>query len=118
MDIAEYKKLTKKRSKYGAKRTFYNGRWYMSKKEADYSKHLDHLKHAHEVKDRVIEIQYQVAFVIKVKNTHIAKYVSDFIVFYGDGRKEIIDVKGMRTDIYKLKRKLVEAQYNITIIER
>ena len=34
-------------------------------------------------------------------------YTADFVVEYADGRVEVIDVKGMRTDVYKLKRKLL-----------
>lgn len=107
----------KKINKYGAKRTEYNGRFYMSKKEANYAKHLEYLKHAHDLKDRVIEIQYQVPFQIVMNKKNICKYVCDFIVFWGDGRKTIIDVKGMRTSIYILKKKLVEAQYGVEIVE-
>ncbi|MBU6390533.1 DUF1064 domain-containing protein, partial [Patescibacteria group bacterium] len=39
-------------------------------------------------------------------------------VIFGDGREEIVDVKGMKTAVYRLKKKLVEAQYGIKIIER
>ncbi len=105
-------------NKYGSQKTIYAGRIYHSKREAEFAKHLEYLKHAHELKDRVVNIQYQVPFVIKVRNVHICKYIADFVVLYGDERQEIIDVKGYRTDIYKLKKKLVEAQYGITVLER
>ena len=45
------------------------------------------------------------------------KYVSDFLVVWTDGSITIEDVKGMKTNIYILKKKLVEAIYPITITE-
>ncbi len=48
------------------------------------------------------------------------KYRVDFLVFYPEGREpheEYHDVKGMRTDVYKVKRRIVEATYPFKIIE-
>lgn len=39
------------------------------------------------------------------------KYYADFVVTYVDGHKEVVDVKGVRTDVYKLKKKLLLAKY-------
>lgn len=38
-------------------------------------------------------------------------YVADFKVTYKDGRVEIEDVKGVETEVFKIKRKLFEAAY-------
>lgn len=43
------------------------------------------------------------------------KYVCDFLVFLASGEVEIIDVKGMSTPLFEVKRKLVESIYPITI---
>ena len=45
------------------------------------------------------------------------KYLADFIVFYKNGTYDIIDCKGMKTAMYKLKKKQVEALYPIKIKE-
>ncbi len=45
-------------------------------------------------------------------------YVADFLYWQKDGPRVILDVKGVRTPIYKLKKKIVEALYDITITER
>lgn len=45
------------------------------------------------------------------------KYVCDFLVFWKDGNVTFEDVKGFKTDMYKLKKKLVESTYPITITE-
>jgi len=107
-----YYKGTK--NKYGAKKTVYNGRTYDSKKEAEYSETLDRLKKAVNPADRVVDIEYQPAFTLqeaftdKNGNKHRAlTYKADFRVTYGDGRVEIVDVKGMKTEVYKIKKKLL-----------
>ena len=45
------------------------------------------------------------------------KYKSDFIVFNNDGTSEIIDVKGMKTKEYKVKKKVFEDKFNLEIKE-
>ena len=90
----------------------------MSKKEADYASLLDSLQRAKEPKERVVSYETQVPFQIEINNIKICKYLADFRVLYKDGHIEIVDVKGFRTDIYRLKKKLVEAQYGIIIQEK
>jgi len=89
----------------------------MSKKEANYCKILDQLKFAKHLSERVLSYELQVPFQIILNGINICKYIADFKVLYCDGRIEIVDVKGVKTDIYKIKKKLVEAQYGIKIIE-
>lgn len=104
-------------SKYGNKKTEYNGKVFDSKREAEHCMLLDTLKKATKKEDRVISYECQVPFQITVNGVKICKYIADFIVVFGDGRTEVQDVKGFRTSIYLLKKKLVEAQYEIKIIE-
>jgi hypothetical protein len=106
-----------KKSKYGNIKTEYDGYLYMSKREAQYAQQLNVLMKAKNIKNKVISFEKQVPFVIEVNGKKICKYLADFKVLYADGHEEIIDVKGMKTSIYKLKKKLVEALYNIKIIE-
>ena len=46
------------------------------------------------------------------------KLVIDFVVFYADGTVEFVDVKGMQTETFKLKKRQVEELYpfKITIV--
>jgi hypothetical protein len=106
-----------RRSKYGNLKTEYKGYVYMSKKEAEYAMKLDFLMKASKISERVVSYEKQVPFQIIMNDIKICKYLADFKVFYADGRVEIIDVKGVRTQTYTLKKKLVEAQYGIKIIE-
>jgi Protein of unknown function (DUF1064) len=62
----------------------------------------------------------EVIFFLRQTPFHLSggvKYVCDYLVFWKDGEVTIEDVKGMRTDMYKLKKKQVEALYPITITE-
>ena len=45
------------------------------------------------------------------------KYVCDFVVFWAKGDVTFEDVKGFKTDLYKVKKKLVEHHYPLKIIE-
>jgi hypothetical protein len=104
-------------NKYKSVKTKYNGITFHSKKEANYAKLLDMLKKASDPKSRVVSYEIQVPYEIYINDQKICRYLADFKVKYADGRIEVVDVKGFRTSLYKLKKKLVEAQYGIKIIE-
>lgn len=105
------------RNKFGNKKTFYNGRTYHSKKEAEYAMQLDMLLNARVDAERVVSWVPQVTYHLVVNGVKIADYRLDFKVEYADGRIEYVDVKGYLTDEYKIKKKLMKALFNIDIIE-
>ncbi len=119
MSIEEYRAhfSKQKRSKYRNKKTQYNGKMYHSKKEAKYAEDLDRAMHAKHKKDRVVSWEPQVRYDIVVNGQKICTYVLDFLVKYGDGRIEYVDVKGYRTDVYTIKAKLMKAVLGIEITE-
>jgi hypothetical protein len=48
----------------------------------------------------------------------VFKYIADFVYLdRTNGQFKIEDVKGFKTPLYKLKKKLIEKQFNIKIIE-
>lgn len=106
-------KQNPRQSKYGNTRTYYNGRTYDSKAEAKRAGELDILLRAGHIKSW----EPQPKFEIVVNEKKICTYRADFKVEYPDGTTEIEDVKGVRTPVYKLKKKLVEALYGIEIQE-
>lgn len=117
-----FKKQSKKRSgKYGVApkkdRTHKDGTVYMSKLEMNYRKHLDLLKKATSKSNKVVSYKEQVPMEVFINGIKIYKYLLDFQVEYADGRTEYIDVKGILTSIYRLKKKGVEAYYGIKIKE-
>lgn len=101
------------RSKYRNQRTFYNGRWYSSKKEAERAGELDLLVRSGSVK----RWEAQPKFPIVYEGIKICSYIGDFKVEYPNGKIVIEDTKGFQTAIYKLKKKLVKAFYGIEIKE-
>ena len=105
------------KTKYGNKKTEFKGEIYDSKKEANYALQLELLKNAKDKNSKVISWERQVPFLIVVNNIKICKYIADFKVKYANGSEEIVDVKGVRTSTYILKKKLVEALYPVKIIE-
>jgi hypothetical protein len=104
-------------SKYHNKRTVYEGQTFMSKREAGYARTLDALKYAKDPKEKVVSYETQVPFQIELNGKKICKYIADFVVKYKDGHTEVVDPKGFKTALYRLKKKLVEAQYGIEIKE-
>lgn len=109
-----------RRGKYNiapkSKRT-YKGEVYDSKAEMEYLKHLELMKKATPPSERVVSIDKQVKFPIEVEGMKICTYILDYKVTYADGSVKHIDVKGVVTPIYRLKKKLVKAVYGIDIIE-
>lgn len=98
-----------KPSKYGNRKVEVDGFTFDSAKEARYYGDLKIRQRAGEV---VMFLQ-QVPFHLPGST----KYIADFLVFLADGTVEVIDVKGVRTDVYKLKKRQVEALYPVTIKE-
>jgi hypothetical protein len=99
-------------SKYSAKPMVVDGIRFASRKEARRYSVLKLLQRAGEIGD----IQLQVTFSIEINGMHICNYRADF-VYWEKGFRIIEDAKGVRTDEYKLKKKLMEAVHNIKIKE-
>ena len=106
-------KFLPKRSKFGNIRTVYNNFTFDSKHEARYARDLDLRLKAKDVKS----YEKQVKFPVIINEIKICDYIADFVVEHTDGRQEVIDCKGMLTDVYRLKKKLVEAIYKVKIVE-
>jgi len=97
-------------NKFHAIKTEYGGVRYDSKREAEYARELDLRMHA-QGKDRVETWERQIRFPLIVNGLKICTYVCDFLVRYADGRRELVEVKGMQTEIFKLKLKLFRATF-------
>lgn len=94
-----------RRSKYGNQRTIVDGINFDSKAEARYYCELKLLKLAGQIKDYAIKPR----FTLLPRNGifRAVEYIADFLVYYKDGREELIDVKGVETKEFKLKRKMM-----------
>lgn len=96
-------------SKYRAKKTVVDGIKFDSKREAERYCELKLLEKAKEIRN--LELQPRFLLQDKFKDRHGKthrknEYVADFMYINKDDKKIVEDVKGMMTDVYKLKKKL------------
>lgn len=95
------------RHKFRAKPVEDDGQHFSSKLEWSFYKHI-----------LLLQKTGLILFFLRQIPFHLpggAKYVTDFQIFYTDGTIRFIDVKGMETSEFILKKKLVEAIYPVTI---
>lgn len=85
-----------------------------SKAEAQYYLQLKWLKQAKQIKDFKLQPRFllQETFKKNGKTFRKIEYVADFEVHNLDGSTEIIDIKGVETEGFKIKRKLFERRYD------
>lgn len=101
-------------NKFNAKKTYVDGIKFDSKAEAKYYLLLKWLKQAEQIKDFKLQPRFllQEAFKKDGKTFRKIEYVADFEVHNLDGSIEIIDIKGVATESFKIKRKLYERRYD------
>lgn len=95
--------------KFKAIPTSYDGIKFASKKEQKRYKEL-----------QLLERSGELLFFLRQVPFHLpgnVKYICDFMTFWKDGSVTIEDVKGFKTEMYKAKKKIVEAIYPIEIME-
>ena len=103
-------------NKYGNRRTFCDGMYFDSQREADRWIQLRLMQKAGEISD----LMRQKSFELVPKNDRFraVSYVADFV--YTDcrtGAMVVEDTKGFRTDVYKIKAKLMYHKYGIEVKE-
>lgn len=98
--------------KYHNQKCTCDGLTFDSYKEKAYYEELKLLQRAGVVKRIETQVKYvlQDAFKYMGKTERAITYIADFRVTYTDGHIEIVDVKGFKTDVYKLKRKILLKQ--------
>lgn len=99
-------------TKYNAIRTTVDNITFASKAEAKRYSELKLLLNSGEIE----MLDLQPKFPIVVNGKKICNYLADFS-YYESGKRVVEDVKGMKTPIYKLKKKLTEALHGVVIRE-
>lgn len=119
------------RSKYGARKTVVDGITFDSKKEANRYRELKLLERAGEicclrlqVPFELIPAQYEETGEVYTRGANKGKpkrgrciekavtYIADFVYYNSDATvRTVEDVKGMRTPVYIIKRKLFRWRY-------
>lgn len=98
------------RHKYNAKPVDIDGFRFPSKKEGEYYRQL-----------KLAQGSGSLLFFLRQCPIFLpggVKMVIDFIEFWADGRVEFVDVKGKKLQSYIDKKKMVEALYPVTIVEK
>jgi len=103
----------KNRNKYNNQKTIVDGIEFDSKKEADYYCRLRLLKKAGEIKDIGLQQKYilQPGFEKNGIKYQPIVYIADFVITNNDGTTEVIDTKGVETQVFRIKKKLFEYVY-------
>ena len=105
---------TKKQNKYGAVKTTVYGITFDSGHEANRYLILRDMLRLGEIKN----LRWQVTYTLEIEGQKICDYRADFV--YEDaltGETVVEDAKGVRTPVYRLKKKLMKAILNIDIQE-
>ena len=121
-------RLPSRRSKYRAKPCVVHGFRFASQAEARHYGELLKLGSIGVLKN----LELQPRFPLVVNGVQIGTYVGDFRyqieeLIWGEGKDHgrcwsnwhdvVCDVKGFKTEAYKIKKKLVEALYGVSILE-
>lgn len=110
------------KNKYKAKKAVIDGIVFDSRKEAKRYTELKKLEEMGSIRNLSLQVQFELvpSFEIiidgKKRKRRPITYVADF-VYYKGNEKVIEDVKGLRTPVYKIKKKLFEYRYHETIRE-
>jgi len=99
------------KSKYRSRKTVVDGITFDSKREADYYLELKLRKKAGDI----LDFELQPLFVLlegckrNGKSIRPITYRADFRIIHKDFAVEIVDVKGMKTEVYRIKKKMLLA---------
>lgn len=107
-------------SKYHARKTTVDGITFDSRREADRYLVLKGLEEDGAIENLRRQVRYELVPAFDVDGRHYRPvfYVADFVYIDGETGKEVVeDVKGMRTDVYRLKSKLFARRYGMSIKE-
>jgi|SRR5690625_2360005 len=118
----QYRQMNRKRrSKYGNKKTKLDGITFDSKAEALYYSELKLRQKAGEILFFRTQPRYRLldSFEKHGKTHRAIDYIADFEIHHQDGSIEVIDVKGYKTDVFRLKEKMFNAKYphKLTIVK-
>lgn len=108
-------------NKYGNARTEIDGITFASRHEANRYVELKYMERAGLISRLELQKVYTLIGQQKDKSGKVierpVKYIADFVYKDQDGRTVVEDAKGMKTDVYKIKRKLMLSIYGIRIQE-
>lgn len=116
-----YQYNQRKRNKYGNRKVAFDGKEFASKKEAERYRVLKSMAELGVISDLRLQQKFVLIPAQRIEGKLIERecsYYADFCYVDNDtGRTIVEDAKGFRTDVYKIKRKLMLWKYGIQIKE-
>jgi len=112
--------IDQKKSKYHNTKVEYNGIKFDSIKEMKTYQLLEYRQKIGEIKELKLQVPYELIPKYKMNDKTIRKtqYIADFTyISTKDNKLHVVDTKGFKTDVYRLKKKMFEYQYGIEIEE-
>jgi hypothetical protein len=111
--------INAKQNKYHNEKIVYNGIKFDSKREKNFYIKLKLLESYNMITELKRQVKYEIqpSYEINGKKVRAITYIADFTYKDKKGKKHIVDVKGMKTEVYKLKKKIFEYRYNLEIEE-
>ncbi len=104
--------IAPKPAKYRAKPMQIDGLRFPSQKEGKRYLELRELARLGKIQNLELQPRYRLA----VGGNHVCDYVADFR-YFAEGKMVVEDVKGFKTRVYKLKKRLMKAILGIDIFE-
>ncbi len=112
--------IDQKQNKYNNTKVEYKGIKFDSIKEMKHYQLLEYLQKIGEIKELKLQVPYELIPKYKINNKTIRKttYIADFTyITTKDNKLHVVDTKGFKTDVYRLKKKLFEYKYGVEVEE-
>lgn len=108
----------KRANKHNAKKVTVDGMDFASIKESKRYVKLRALEEAGKIQDLRLQVDFELlpSFECDGVKYRGMKYIADF-VYYRDGKQVVEDTKGFKTDVYRMKKKLMAYINHINIEE-
>ena len=96
-------------NKYKNKKVIYNGIKFDSQKEKNYYIKLKVLEEYGKIKDLKLQVKFELQpkFQFENKTIQAISYIADFTYYDENNVFHIVDTKGVRTEVYKIKKKMM-----------
>ena len=107
-------------NKYHNKKVIYKGIKFDSIKERNWYMILENYVRNGRIKDLKRQVPFELIPTYKINNKTVRKmqYIADFTyITTNDNKLHIVDTKGYKTEVYKLKKKIFEYKYKMEIEE-
>lgn len=103
----------KRKTKYNNKKVILDGYTFDSILEAEYYAQLKLRQKANDILSFTLQPRYllQESFVKDGVKHNKIEYVADFEIHHTDGSIEVVDTKGVKTDVFRIKEKMFHKRY-------